>query len=312
LGKEHFGKVVVSLINFKPTDPQSVKLRISSASMNGDGDDIERKKNDGDSTMKMAVIECQQFSPKCFKYWKMNFVQSAVSHSLSSVECLISFVGKDLFCAKLLDRDEFNVNALEFASAADPPGILEFLFNLDDVNVVEMVTRNELGCYRLLCHCCRFGSDVAYQMVIDRCGLDAEERMKAMVEFEYPRHEDEQFEDNKFKQSYYDKTLLTWAILGGKAKRVRSILPFYDKEEVMTVILKSDAVGRRPFVHIVRRKKYSLALQLLRAVADTENQLKLIALCSAELHDSTIQLKFEQMIVEQQRQNIQRKQNNSD
>ena len=231
-------------------------------------------------------------------------MHSAVSHSLSAVQRLIEFVGEDLFTAKLLDRDEFNVNAIEFASVSNHE-VLEFLLNLTDV--IGMVQSNELECYRLLCHCCRFGSDASYQMVLERCGLNSKERLKAMMEFEYPRHEDDAFEDSKFKQTYYDKSLLSWAILGGKVDRVRSVLPLCHKEQVMRVLLKADAVGRKPFVHIVRRKKYTLALELLRAVADTENQLKLIALCSAELNDSTIQLKFEQMIVEQQRQIIQRK-----
>ena len=254
------------------------------------------------------IVLSQQFTAKCFKYWTVNFVHSAVSHSLSAVQRLIGFIGEDLFSKKLLDRDEFNVNALEFASAADHE-TLQFLLSLPDV--VEMVKADDLSCYRLLCHCCRFGSDAAYQMVLEHCGLDSEERMKAMMEYEYPRHEDEPFGDSKFKQTYYDKTLLSWAILGGKVDRVGSVLPLCTKEQVMEVLLKPDAVGRKPFVHIVRRKKYTLALELLRAVADTEAQLKLIALCSAELNDSTLQYKFEQMIVEQQRQIIQRRNSKS-
>lgn len=249
-------------------------------------------------------MRTQQFAANCFKYWTMNFVHSAVANSLAAVQRLIEFVGEDLFTAKLLDRDEFNVNSLEFASASNHE-ILEFLLDLPDV--IGMIKSNELECYRLLCHCCRFGSDASYQMVLERCGLDTAERLKAMMEFEYPREQDDPFEDSKFKQTYYDKSLLSWAILGGKVDRVRSVLPLCDKEQVMVFCLKPDAMGRKPFVHIVRRKKYTLALELLRAVADTENQLKLIALCSAELNDSTIQLKFEQMIVEQQRQIIQRK-----
>ena len=61
LGKEHFGKVVVSLINYKAVDPNSAKLRISSTAMdNGGGPDGDERKKDADSSkMKMAVIECQ-------------------------------------------------------------------------------------------------------------------------------------------------------------------------------------------------------------------------------------------------------------
>ena len=56
VGAEHFEKVIVSLLNYKAMDPDSVKLKISSGVIGVDGD--ERKSN-GDSSIISTVIESQ-------------------------------------------------------------------------------------------------------------------------------------------------------------------------------------------------------------------------------------------------------------
>jgi len=112
---------------------------------------------------------------------------------------------------------------------------------------------------------------------------------------------------NRSVQTYHDKTLLSWAILGGRRARIERLLALCSKEAVMRLLLTPDAQGRKPFCFVVKKKRYTLALELLQAVADTENQLKLIALACVELKDSTIQRRFEQMIVEKQQKAIRSK-----
>ncbi len=53
--------------------------------------------------------------------------------------------------------------------------------------------------------------------------------------------------------------------------------------------MKTDVQGRRPFIYIVKRKKYKLALDILKYIDDTEDQLKLISIATAELNDNLLQ-----------------------
>ncbi len=172
--------------------------------------------------------------------------------------------------------------------------------------------------YRLLCHCCRYGNDKCYKLILLKCNIIVD-KMKQLLHINYPRTEDEDENKNelnnnnnisKLKQTYYDKTLLSWAILGGKSDRVYSILPFCDKLNLMQYLLKTDIQGRRPFIYIVKKKKYKLALDILKYIDDMENQLKLISIATAELKDNTLQSKFEEIIIQNQKDMIHQKSSN--
>ena len=104
-----------------------------------------------------------------------------------------------------------------------------------------------------------------------------DDKLKEMLHFDYPRSEDDVPEESKFKQTYYDKTLLSWAILGGNSDRIHQILPLCDRDNLMKYLLKTDGQGRKPFCHIVK-KKHTLAIDILKYIGDTENQLKLISM----------------------------------
>ncbi len=53
-------------------------------------------------------------SDNYYTYWSYNFVNASISNSLFSINKLMEYIGKDLFVQKLFDKDEFNVNSLEF------------------------------------------------------------------------------------------------------------------------------------------------------------------------------------------------------
>ena len=316
-------KVVISLLHYKAkrvsTKPEATKT--SSVKQedtekkdeeNKDNDDGNKDKDTNEEKEKEIVAETPKITEinksksksklnvNCVAYWAYNFVHASISDSLDAVKRLIEYIGTELFVKKLLDRDQYNVNSLEFSSVAEFD-TLQFIFDLP--NVVEMLKKNQIMLYRLICHCCRYGTDESYKLILEKCDMD-DDKLKEMLTFEYPRSEDDKFEESKFKQTYYDKTLLSWAILGGKSDRIHQILPLCDRDNLMKYLLKTDGQGRKPFCHIVKKKKYSLAIDILKYIADTENQLKLISLASVELNDTKLATKFEQMIIENQRQLI--------
>eukprot|EP01083_Nonionella_stella_P307931 1084428_1 len=241
----------------------------------------------------------------CFTYWTYNFVHAAISNGLGAVKKLMQCIGEDLLRARLFDVDPYNVSCLEVASVVDAD-TFKFVFGL--AGVCDTLRRNQLLVYRLVCHCCRFGNDECFDLIVQELMENGDETLKELLHFEYPREYDDKFEQSKFKQTYYDKTLLSWAILGGKAKRIHRILALCDdKEELIKYLLKSDVQGRRPFIYCVKKKKYELALEILKYCADTQNQLKLISIAQTELNDDTIHSKFEQMIVQNQKEIIRQK-----
>jgi len=296
-------KAVISLLSYAPQNPTQQKLKIDTV-----------------DAQSLISIASAQFVESAAAYWTFNFVFAAVSHSLEAVRALIGLIGEELFCRKLWRRDRFNVNALEFASVFDFD-TLRFLLELDAVMASlrspQSDAQSAVRLYRLLCHCCRYGEDAAFALILEKGELDSDAMLRAMLSFAYPqsaRAEDEKCassmsapSQSRSVQTFYDKTLLSWAILGGRRARIARLLPLCSKESVMRTLLKADAQGRKPFCHIVKKKKYTLALELLKAVADTENQLTLIALACAELNDSTIQRRFEQMIVQTQQRAIRKK-----
>ena len=306
-------KVIISLLNYKAKKPNDILPTKNEQSKEEDKKDDNDDSKEVTDTPKITGGEKKQSQSKIklnvnrVAYWAYNFVHASVSDSLEAVKKLIEYIGAELFVKKLLDRDQYNVNSLEFASVAEYD-TLKFIFDLP--NVVEMILKNEIMLYRLICHCCRYGIDDSYKLILDKCNID-DEKLKELIKFEYPRSEDDKFEDSKFKQTYYDKTLLSWAILGGKSHRINKLLPLCDPDNLMIYLLKTDGQGRKPFCHIVKKKKYSLALSLLKYVADTENQLKLISLASVELNDTLLVKRFEQMIIENQQQIIKRKESSS-
>ncbi len=92
------------------------------------------------------------FSDNYYTYWSYNFVNASISNSLFSINKLIEYIGKDLFVKKLFDKDQFNVNSLEFASVGKYK-IFEFVINLPNENycidyyviVVDMVMINVIN-----------------------------------------------------------------------------------------------------------------------------------------------------------------------